>query len=344
MSEFCAIMKRIFSLLVPVAASIFLFSSCMKKEQPYAIPPVPVQEGDFKILNSQVNMGDDYLTQIYFSFTRGQVATSSFKDWDLSFSTGAENSEVWMNGGKQVLIYPTGSTNYSEIVTKGNTTASGWKYDAPSGVIGKSGLGLLSGSNHIGEVLIIDGGEGVFFKLQIVEATTTEYKIKAGPLQSAVGSDYTLTKDEDYNFIYFSFNNGIVTPEPPKKDWDILFTRYRHVYYGLNPDGSDFPYLVNGVLTNPYKTQSASDSTKGYDFYAFTLENAELFNIRADRDAIGFNWKSVNTNTGQYTVKPKSIYLVKDQNDALWKLHFVNFNDPATGKKGSPQFEYQRLK
>lgn len=336
-------MKRILPLLTAAIATTFLFSSCMKEEKPYPEPEAPVTDGEFKVLNSQVKMGEDYETQIYFSFTTGQVATSSVKSWDVSFTTGADGNELWMNSGKPVLVYPTGNTNYAAITTKGSIAANAWKYDSPSGLTGKSGLGILSSQNHVGEVLIVDGGENIYFKLQILEITPAQYKIKAGPLEATVGSDYTLAKDDKYNFIYFSFNNGIVTPEPPKKDWDILFTRYRTVYYKYNPDGSDFPYPVNGVLTNPYKTQSAGDSTKSYEFYPFSLEQANGFTLRADRNAIGYNWKAVNINTGQYTVRPKSIYIVKDQNDALWKLHFVNFYD-AGGKKGSPQFEYQRLK
>jgi hypothetical protein len=336
-------MKRLLPLLTVAITTTFLFSSCMKEEKPYPVPEPPKSEGEFKVLNSQVKMGEDYGTQIYFSFTTGQAYTSSVKSWDVSFTTGADDNEMWMNSGKPVLIYPTGNTNYAAIITKGGIATNAWKYDSPSGLTGKSGLGILSNQNHVGEVLIVDGGENIYFKLQILEVTATQYKIKAGPLEATTGSEYTLTKDDNYNFIYFSFNNGIVTPEPPKKDWDILFTRYRTVYYKYNPDGSDFPYPVNGVLTNPYKTQSAGDSTKSYEFYPFSLENANAFTLRSDRDVIGYNWKSVNINTGQYTVKPKSIYLVKDQNDALWKLHFVNFYD-SEGKKGSPQFEYQRLK
>jgi hypothetical protein len=315
----------------------------MKDEKPYPKPEVPNQEGNFKVQNSQVTMGENYETQIYFSMTTGVVSTSNYKSWDLSFSTDASNSELWVNSGKPVQVYPTGSTNYSSVVTKGTIAANAWKYDAPSGLTGKSGLGLLTAANHVGEVLIVDGGENIYFKLQVLEVNAGSYKIKAGPLEAAAGSEYTLTKDQNYNFIYFSFNDGIITPEPPKKDWDILFTRYRTVYYGFNPDGSDFPYPVNGVLLNPYKTRGASDSVKRFDFYTFTMENASSYTLRSERDIIGYNWKSVNTNTSVYTVNPKMMFLVEDQTGALWKMHFVNFYD-AQGKKGSPQFEYQRLK
>jgi len=336
-------MKRILSILTAAAVTSLLFSSCMKDEKPYPVPGKPVSEGAFELQNGQVRMGEDYETQIYYSFTTGMVKSDAFKSWDICFSTDATNSEMWLNGGKAVLVYPTGVTDYASVVSKNNVASNAWKFDMPTGIAGKSALGLLTSQNHIGEVLIVDGGENLFFKVQVLEATATGYKIKTGPLEATAGSETLLTKDDNYNAIYFSFNNGVVTPEPPKKDWDVLFVRYRTVYYHYNPDGSDLPYLVNGVLTNPYKTKSAGDSTKAYDFYSFGLDDAAKFDIREDRDAIGFDWKTVNINTKQYTVNPKRLYVVEDQNGGLWKLHFVGFYDDQ-GKGGSPKFEYQRLK
>jgi hypothetical protein len=334
-------MKRMLFFGSFLAMSAFIFPSCMKEEKPYQLSGVP-DGGDFKISQKQVHIGEDYATQVYFSLNTGQVSSGSYKSWDISFTTGAENPELWMNGGKEVLIYPTGNTNYAAVTALGEIPATAWKYDNPSGLQGRSGLGVLSNQNHVGEVMIADDGEHTYFKLQILEITATQYKIKVGPLETATGTDVTLDKDENYNYVFYSFTGGKVKPEPPKKDWDFLFTRYRHVYYGYNPDGSDFLYLVNGVLTNPYKTKSGDD-TKGYEFYNFTLADAEKYALTANRDIIGFDWKVVDINSGGYTVLPKAIFVIKDQQDALWKLHFTGFYD-GQGKKGNPSFEYQRLK
>lgn len=315
------------------------FSSCMKEEKPYTIPPTP-DGGKFPISQKQVSIGENYETQVFFSFTNGVVATSDFESWEVSFTTAADNPELWMNGGKLVLVYPTGKSDYAAITMVSNVPAKDWTYDNPSGLPGKSGLGMLS--NHLNEVLIVNDGKKNYYKLQIMEHTATQYKIKAGPLLAATGTEYTLDKDNDYNFVYFSFTGGIVKPEPPKKSWDIQFTRYRHIYYHYQPDGSDLPYLVNGVLTNPYRTESAGDSLKLYDFYAFNMDNVKTYTLYPNRDIIGFNWKTVDINSGVYTVRPKFVYLVKDQQGQLWKLHFTGFYD-ADGRKGNPGFEYQRM-
>ncbi|WP_118949515.1 HmuY family protein [Taibaiella helva] len=334
-------MRRILSLTFTAMLAAGTLTSCMKEEKPYAIPKAP-EGGDFPVEQKQVSIGENYETQVYFSLQTGVVSTSSFKSWDVSFTTGADKDELWMNGGKLVLVYPTGNSNYAAVTALGSIPAQGWKYDNPSGLSGQSGLGILGGNNHLNEVLIVDDGQKNYYKLQILDISATQYKIKAGLLADAQGTSYTLDKNTDYNFTFFSFTEGIVRPEPPKKTWDILFTRYRHIYYKYNPDGSDFPYLVNGVLTNPYLVQSGGDSTKAYDFYSFNLENAKAFTLAPNRDVIGYNWKDIDINSGRYTVRPKQIYVIKDQQESLWKLHFTGFYD-GDGKKGNPSFEYQRI-
>lgn len=330
-------MKAILSRLFPVITAALLFSSCQKDEKPYAIPP----KGDAK--NAQVSIGEDYETQVYFSMTKGQVAANKYRDWDISFTTAADNAELWMNGGKGVLIYATGKTDFAAVIDKNAIPGNAWIYDDASGLSGKSGLGLLAETGHIGELLVVNDGEGNYYKLQVTAANATQYSLLAAPITATAGTAVTLTKDDKYNHVYYSFTKGVLQVEPPKTDWDFLFTRYRHVYYKYNEDGSDFLYYVNGVLTNPYKTESGEDSTKAYDFNAFGKADAEAYQLKPDVDIIGFDWKVVNITTGQYTVKPKAVFVIKDQHDELWKLHFVGFYD-ADGKKGNPQFEYQNLK
>jgi hypothetical protein len=328
-----------FSLSLFVCAAL-LFSACMKEEKPYALPPVPGQEGDFKVQHGQVNMGENYETQVYYSFDKGIVRYGGYQDWDISFTT-SEVPELWMNGGKGVLLYPTGKKDYATVLSSEAVTLSNRVYDNPNGLEGESGLGILSAAEHVGEVFIADIGDGFYYKIQLKEIASSAYVFKAGPLESTLGQEYTLDKDEEYNFVFFSFEKGVVKVEPPKTDWDFIITRYRHVYYGHNSDGSDELYPVNGLLTNPYKTSSGKDTVR-YDFYEFSTEQAATYTLYPARDVIGFDWKTVNINTSQYKVHDWKIFLIKDQHERLWKLRFVDFYD-ENNKKGSPKFEFQRL-
>ena len=334
-------MKRIISFAATLALGSILFSSCMKDEKPYTKPPAPVSEGNFEIQNDKISIGEDYETQVYFSLTTGEVASSKFKAWDIAIANKQDSVELWLNGGKKVLVYATGLQNFAAITNIAAATGDKWRYDDPSGIAGQSGLGLLA--DHIGEVLLVDDGEGTYFKMQITEITSASYKLNVGTITDVTPGLVELERDENYNFAYYSFIDGVVKPEPPKQDWDLLFTRYRYIYRNYPTEGSDFPYYVNGVLSNPYKTQTWSDSTKLYEFYDVLLSEAETKPLYNDRDKIGFNWKSANANTAQYTVNKKRLFLIKDQNEALWKLRFVNFYD-ENNVRGTPQFEFQRLK
>jgi hypothetical protein len=335
-------MKSVLFSIALLIGGTLLLPSCMKEEKPHAIPEIPQKDGDFEIKSNQVHLGEDYKMYAYYSLENGPIVTGNIDKWDLAFST--DRNEMWLNGGNGNLVYATGGTNYSSVTqVPTGIKQSEWKFDYPTGLPGASALGLLSATNHIGEVLIVNVGGLINFKIQIVEANDNQYKIMAGPLEAATGTEYLLDKNQDYNNVFFSFNDGIITVEPPKKDWDILFTRYQHIYYKYNPDGSDMAYFVTGVLTNTYKTESGVDSINTYDFYSFNLDNAASYTLLPNRDIIGFDWKSVNINTSAYTVNPKKVYVIKDQKDELWKFRFVGYNDD-NGKKGSPKFEYQRLK
>src|SRR5690606_33204022 len=98
-------------------------------------------------------------------------------------------------------------------------------------------------------------------KMRILAGTDSTYTIEWGPLESAGEPTVVhLTKDDDFNYIYFSFADGTVNPEPPKTTWDVVFTRYRPMVYH-NDFQTYVPYPASGVLLNPYKTHGAADST-----------------------------------------------------------------------------------
>ena len=155
--------------------------------------------------------------------------------------------------------------------------------------------------------------------------------------------EYVLEKDTDYNFVYFHMEDGIVTPEPPKVAWDLLFTRYRYIYEAYNQDGSDYLYLVTGVLHNPYQTTTAGDSVRLHDYFTFTKDTFEQnMNLVANRDVIGWDWKRVDIQTAEYKVNTRMVYVIKDQEDVLWKMHFYGYTNDE-GKKGYPKLRYEKL-
>jgi hypothetical protein len=336
-------MKYIHPILSALVLSFFLLS-CEKKETPYPMPAKPVLSDS--TYEAEVTLGSDYKTQAYFSFTNGLVKTSPFEEWDINFTTDATDNELRVNGGKFNLIYLTEATNMSDVDASYTTEANKWKYDKPSGLPHTTGLGILNDSDVLGKVLIVQIGSSNSnrYKMIIKEITPTTITIATTKgLNEHQETEHVLEKNTDYNFAFFSFENGIVTPEPPKKDWDIVFTRYRHIYEAYNQDGSDFLYPVTGVLHNPYNTLSAEDTANLHDFTAFNKETFEqTMSLVPNRDVIGFDWKNVDINTSKYTVNNKLVFVIKDQKNTLWKFHFFGFTNNA-GENGTPKFRYERL-
>jgi len=330
----------LYKLSLFVALSIYL-SSCMVKEKPYPLPPLV--GGDSTRIGI-VSVGEDYQDQVFYSMIEGVVHTSKFASWDINLTTDPTNSELRMNGGNLVLLYPTTATAFDQVTSISGFTSANWKYDDPSGLPGTSGLGYLENNPVIGKVVVVSRNN-TLYKFILNNVTANSYTITlAKSITATSGDTLEISKNDEYNFSYLNMDDGLVFPEPKKREWDIVFTKFRHIYRAYNPDGSDFLYSVAGALLNPFNTQGASDSTKEFNYATFNLDTlAAEYIMVANRDVIGFNWKTVNINTGLYLVNPQRIFAIRDQNNRLWKLSFFGYDDEQ-GRPGTPQFRYEILK
>jgi hypothetical protein len=57
---------------------------------------------------------------------------------------------------------------------------------------------------------------------------------------------------------------------------------------------------------------------------------------------VGYNWKEYDLNAGEYTVLSNINYIIQDNNNKYYKLHFIDFYN-TQGEKGYPKFEVQEL-
>lgn len=315
-----------------------VFGACEKPETPITLPP----KGNAQV--DRVDMGEDYENQIFYSLQNQQaVFTSKVSSWDLAFETDANGFHVFINGGENLFIYNTHKTDIASVKT-GDAVAladTTWDFDAPCGLKDSTAVGDWSDSygNSKMEIYMLKFSDNTYKKFVIKSVNNYNYVLAFGDIEANTLDTIVVPKDEQYNYSFFSFNNGgtIVYPEPPKNSWDIVFTRYRYIYTDLN----NFPYLVNGVLLNPYNTYALADSSVTFPTLSYNASlSASAYSNH--RDVIGFDWKMYNFNTGMYQVNPNKCYIVLNQNNQYWKIHFLDFYSP-TGVKGSPSFEYVRI-
>lgn len=327
-------MRITFPLIFSLILSIVFLSSCERKESPYPLP----DPGNAQF--EKLDIGDHYEFHLFYSFTDGLISKDSFTVWDICFNQSSNKFEMWLNGGKGNLIYKTNTEDFSK--TDFTVNISNWAYDAPTWEENTSAYGIIE-NGDINKVWLVKVND-ITYKFQFLNIEASAgITIRAGKVTDTEGQVYNLDYNPNFSFLYFSFTDGPMQIEPPKEKWDVWFVRYRHIFYGENPDGSDMPYFVNGVLLNPYQTQAAADTLTPRNFDTLGLEAAlNEYTFTTRRNIIGYHWKEVNINNGEYTVLPERVYLVKDAEERLWKLHFVNFYD-ENGQRGKPQFEFKRL-
>lgn len=323
---------------------ITLISSCIKEDK---IIKLPKTSGDTRI--NSVNLGRDYTTQLFYNLNNDSTWQNDYRIWDLGFENSLNGYHIILNGGKEVQIQETKNHFYdTNFVIEPNQ----WKWDNPSEINLDLAfnnwndtnacdlLNPLGHSRHI--VYIVDRGstEVDRYKKLIIEAVDySAYIIRYSNLDNSNLIELIVPKLANKNYIYCALNSqgSLLDIEPAKNKWDVLFTRYRHIYYDMIPVT---PYQVTGLLLNPYNVSVARDSIIGFD--NITIDNAIKLDYHREKDFIGFNWKHYNFSTARYEVRTNLTYIVKSISGYYLKLRFTDFYD-ENGIKGCPKFEIKRL-
>lgn len=330
-------MKGLLSKCVVFAS--LLLASCQKEDVPVSLP----QKGEAEY--ALVEMGVDYTDQLFFDLETNRVVhESKVNSWDLAFDASIDGYNIFMNGGNDVLVYNTHETDFRKVTKAPTAQSSEWMFDRPCGLGDSTAIGDWRAPNGlaINEIYIVKLNETYneknLKKIRMVVVDGSRYVMEYADIDEEITHTITIPKDDNYNYSYFSFSAGgqIVQPDPPKTAWDIVFTRYRFIYYDLD----DFKYLVSGVLTNPYSTTTAADSIN--KFNEINETNAMKQSYTNHRDVIGFDWKNYNFTTEHYDMVPNKNYIIKNRLGHYWKLHFLDYYNQQ-GIKGSPSFEFQRV-
>ena len=313
-----------------VVAAFFLLGGCFKEEEPVK----PHEIGAFK--TRSISLASDYRYQVYYNLEKDSVISRNIKtEWDIAFESNAEGVKAYLNPANFMSCWKTDKPDIDELVD----TTDFFKnraWDAAnrpdSLAIGdvrslKKPLWVDRGYNEKGDPLD-------FYKIQFVSVDAQKYVIKVAKDKGGKAQTFEVQKDRNINFVHFSFNTlSTVAIEPPSKEWDLQFTQYIHNF--SNPY---LPYLVTGVILNPYNTTAIADSS--LDFKKIDINIAKDFKLSPKPDVIGYAWKNFINNV--YSINSHWNYIIRDSKGFYYKLHFIDFYN-ENGTKGSPKFEFQRL-
>jgi hypothetical protein len=324
-------MKRSIKLL----GLLFILLGCEKEELPIS----PHEKGTLTTV--AIELKSDYRYQVFYKLSTNTEVSRNIKTiWDLAFEASDIGYHIKLNSSKAMQLYPTGKSDFSELLKQ---PTDGWLWDKPQGSMDSTAFGEWNDQPN--EIYVLDLGYDItgkhqgYKKISIVSLVSDVYSIKYANLDGTIENTFSISKDADYNFAFFSFNNGgeVVEVEPLKTEWDLQFSQYTHIFYD-DPEPSF--YLVTGVLHNTYLTSAILDTIIGFNDFDFT--DAQNENYNTDCNIIGYTWKKYNYELGSYSIYTENNYVLKSQNEEHYKIHFIDFYS-NTGEKGTPTFEFQKL-
>lgn len=326
---------------------LFILTSCFKEDERI----IPYDRGDKS--TATIEMTQNYRYQLYFNLNSGQViSVNDKKDFDLMFDTRPDEGHILLNTANFTMATRTGKYNFSEVTSAAGLTMS---FDPSTGSYDSTAIGdwyQIAGNDTIytSEVYVINRGvdelgNALGYRKIIFDSLVNQtYYFRYENLNGTNPVSAAVVKTPENNFAYYSFSNeqGQVYPEPPKNQYDLLFTQYTTMLF--TNIGERYPYLVTGVLMNRFSTTCAADSTLVFD--SISLEDVIELDFTNQLDKIGYDWKDVvgDVESGIvfYEVKPEINYLIKDQQGFYFKMRFIGFYN-QNGEKGYPVIEFQKL-
>lgn len=328
---------------------ILSFASCEKEELPLVAPitnqtttPTDTASGEQLITKGNtytnaVTMDSDYKSQIWFDLGSNSIVSTNLRtDWDLAFDCSASNNILYLNAALNASVAFTNKTEFDKVTSDAGLT---YTFEHHSGQADLLAIGDVTSNRN---VFIIDRGYDAAgnpigkWKAQITLVHGIDYYLTCSKLNGDNLTSVIISKKPLYNRVAFSFTTlSELQIEPPKTDYDLVFTQYTHVF-----ENPPLPYSVNGVIINSYNTEAAEEFTINFSEISKTVADALFYST--DRDVIGYDWKYFDLQTNTFTIYSNQNYLVKDASGNLFKLHFLDFYD-TNGVKGTPSFELVRL-
>lgn len=364
-------MKKSFLIL---SMAMLTLASCSSDDNGGGNTIVPEVPGEGGVLESTTG-GPNQGNQVYVDLSTSQKTNARRDSWDFGFATGSE-FRVILNGSIKMAVKQLATSNIDEVQTEdasvnvGFGTVSTLGYvDNPTGVLTGAGNGegtaiaAISANDADNKVYLVNMGFKVgttmpdpgseastgeargWKKVRILRNGTTGYKIQVANLDATTHQEYTVNKDANFNFTFFSLDtNGTVNVEPAKDKWDLNFTTFTN--YFAYQGGFITYYFADFVTSNIHggtQVYEVLTSTSTYD--AFTVNNvvdANFWASTADQRIIGSAWRNGGGPSSGPSVKDDRFYVVKDAAGNYYKLKFLALTNDA-GERGYPVFEYALL-
>ena len=310
-----------------------ILTSCVKDE-------LPVQPRDRGGLSeAQVCIGTDQAAQVWYDIgTASVVREGSKMDHDLAFECGADGWRVRLNGARLMRSVRTSFTSFAvPLDTTGMATQ--WQVDGPDGSADSTAIGDWRTAPTVYAIDLGYNTVGLHMGVKQLLMLAVDAQAYTFTLADADGGGvdtFAVYKDYSRPAVYFSISAGTqVDIAPPLGSFDLVFTQYTHRF-------TDPPiaYLVTGAVLGNSGARVAE--LHAPDFAAIALSDTVLHPFTSAEDAIGYDWKLYDFDTGTYIVDPTRAFILQDREGYFYKLHFIDYYNDM-GERGCPTFEVVAL-
>ncbi|MEN2992165.1 MAG: HmuY family protein [Bacteroidia bacterium] len=307
-----------------------LTGSCRRPEKPWQLPPA----SGSRVLT--LPLGPEYDTVIFVNLREGQTHKVERRSWDVAFLPRQGAWEIRLNMALHAFAAELAAETWKTLREPSPNLP--WRCDLPD----TPALALLLPQSTRYLLLDRDRSQSVYrtpqqryYKLQIQWVGETLYLLAVG-LQSTDTSRWTLPLAHQPIYVQLE-RPGQLAPVLPSWPVDLIAGRYIHPFYD-QPEEFRW-YSVVGVLLSD-SARAAVVREKAYE--NFIPADTQGLNFSSKRDAIGYDWKAYDFNTGTYTIDRSRFFVVRTDFFTYYKLRFVDFYD-SQGRKGTIRMEYEPL-
>ena len=293
--------------------------------------------------------GPEFTHQSFFDLSKIERSEVDKNSWDLGFSTGSDEFKVIINHSAKVmarridkfdlsLVTPEDTVGFgaTQSFSAFNGDATDW-VDAPN--LDSLAIGDVSSTDSENAVFIISReGAGQTWKKVRVLRNGDGFTLQHADIASESFESLEVSKDEAYNYSFASFETGVVSVQPTKTSWDIMYGSFTNV---IN-FGYFLPYSYNDfIIINQYNTQAAEvlndDGVAYEDFTSSDLANIEFSNSIT---TIGSNWRQGGGPGQAPSLLDDRFYLIKDSQENIYKIKFTSMTS-TEGERGYSEFLYE---
>lgn len=337
--------------LATLLAGVTIFSSCSDDEtDPVVIPPT--ESGIIEVDGG----GAEYPNTVFIDLSKGAQTAVARESWDLAFATGSE-FKVLINGTTGAMASATGETDINAVSAADMTAADSaalvlthtnlvgiQHVDDAASPLSNPVIAPINSTENSNEVYILSRGASAvdakpFKKIRIIR-NGEGYTLQHSDADATTFATVDIAKDSDLNFVYFSFEDGIVDVEPGKASWDIAWTAgTSSTSFGGAPLAYYFQDLVYHNIYGGSAAAQVLEEDIAYE--NFTEQDAETLTFNTtDRLTIGSSWRTTQPSE---TTPPQAFdtiyYVVKDSEGNIYKVRFLSLT--KDGERGKPSLEFE---